>query len=431
MRKILLLFLLLAGLGFARETDLASVKIVDQDHFSKMMNDLKSLQKEDNGNNSDFQRLIDKASEVAEMYDRCSSINLSDVLDTSCVHFFNVDFPAFEKIYFETTGEMRISSVKVTNDLEERRMQLSKCSQFLFDNMLEAEAFLTLRGRKWNVEPIDDYAVEVSFAFDFVFDNSRAQQLNTFANAWADKCEEIIMTEGGKSFAPYFVNKIDEQNTKNLIDGKNLRITLDQDLLRINVSMESPANIVYEVNGTPIFKREMFSDDPYFYVNMRELTGRVVDRDLEVDGIDSTAKFGSWPKKAVGNWRWLRSNQEEAENYAGSEPIKPYVEKLEPLDVSYDDDDNEISTEIDQEEGSSNKLFIGGVAAGVASLISFGVGAYFHSQALDKADAKPASAAEYNKNRDDIKGFQNSRNVAYVVGALSLLLSGTLIVLSF
>lgn len=432
MKLFLCLIFFVISLGFADENGLASVKVVDHDHFSKMMKDLNSLRGQGGSNNKAFQDLLDRASKVSQMYDRCASINLSDAIDTSCVHFFNIDFPAFEKKYFEMTGEMRISSVKVTNDLVERREQLSKCSQFLFDNMLEAETFITLRGRKWNVEPLDDYAVEVAFAFDFLFDDSRADQMNTFANAWADKCGDIIMNENGMSFAPYFVNKIEEQNTRNLIDGKNLRIVLDQSLLRINVMMNSPSFIMYEVNGTPIFRRNLYSENPYFYINMRELTGRVVSRDLIMDGIDSVARFGSWPKKAVGNWRWFGPGKETDTNYEVSEPIKPYEEKLQPLDLSYNaGESEEISTGIDDEKSSLNGMMIGGIASGVVSLVCYGVGAYFHFQAQDKADVKPSNAAEYKKNHDEIKDFQNSRNVSYIVGTVSLLLAGTLIVLSF
>lgn len=117
MKLFLCLIFFVISLGFADENGLASVKVVDHDHFSKMMKDLNSLRGQGGSNNKAFQDLLDRASKVSQMYDRCASINLSDAIDTSCVHFFNIDFPAFEKKYFEMTGEMRISSVKVTNDL--------------------------------------------------------------------------------------------------------------------------------------------------------------------------------------------------------------------------------------------------------------------------------------------------------------------------
>lgn len=38
---------------------------------------------------------------------------------------------------------------------------------------------------------------------------------------------------------------------------------------------------------------------------------------------------------------------------------------------------------------------------------------------------------DYNKNHNDIKDFQNRRNIFYIIGATTMLISGTLIVISF
>ena len=79
------------------------------------------------------------------------------------------------------------------------------------------------------------------------------------------------------------------------------------------------------------------------------------------------------------------------------------------------------------EHFTNKPIMYGGITAGAISLISFGLGIYSHFQAVNKSEKKTRNMEDYNKNHNDIKDFQNRRNIFYIIGATTMLISGTLL----
>ena len=131
-RFVFFVCVLLYSFAMAEESDV-TVVVKSQEELENIKNELEQLQTQFvKGDHDGFDALMKQASDIYEMNDRCSTISLTEMIDQSCVTFYQVNLPAFEEKYMEVTGELRLNSVKMARDLEARKNQLAACSEALF-----------------------------------------------------------------------------------------------------------------------------------------------------------------------------------------------------------------------------------------------------------------------------------------------------------
>ena len=94
-----------------------SVFIKSSEDIRALRDDLKTLQTMAGGSNAGVDSLLKRANYIAEMNDRCASVSINEVLDTTCGHFYEVELPAFENKYMELTGEIRLGSMHMATNL--------------------------------------------------------------------------------------------------------------------------------------------------------------------------------------------------------------------------------------------------------------------------------------------------------------------------
>ena len=126
LKRIIVLGSLLTCFAFAQQADstsgasasdgqgsTVSVFVKSPEEIRKLKDDLKNLQIMAGDSNPEVAALLKRANRIAEMNDRCSSVSLNDLLDTTCAQFYEVELPTFENDYMELTGEVRLGSMRM------------------------------------------------------------------------------------------------------------------------------------------------------------------------------------------------------------------------------------------------------------------------------------------------------------------------------
>ena len=131
-----------------------SVFIKSSEDIRALRDDLKTLQTMAGGSNAGVDSLLKRANYIAEMNDRCASVSINEVLDTTCGHFYEVELPAFENKYMELTGEIRLGSMHMATNLQERIHQLASCTDALTSIIVSRDQLLRLQGNMY-LEPIN------------------------------------------------------------------------------------------------------------------------------------------------------------------------------------------------------------------------------------------------------------------------------------
>ncbi|SOE78177.1 hypothetical protein SAMN05720781_2402 [Fibrobacter sp. UWT3] len=92
-----------------------SVFVKSPEEIQKLKDDIKNLQTMAGDSNPEVAALLKRANRIAEMNDRCSSVSLNDLLDTTCARFYEIELPTFENDYMELTGEVRLGSMRMVD----------------------------------------------------------------------------------------------------------------------------------------------------------------------------------------------------------------------------------------------------------------------------------------------------------------------------
>lgn len=194
------LMVILAAASFASQT--TSIFVKDPAELENLQQNLENLKTELGESNPQVDDLLNRASKIAEMNNRCSMISINDVLDDECSHFYSVDLPEFEDMYMEVTGEVRLNSVKMGNTLAERTEQIQVCASALGGILVPRERLLKLDG-KVDLEPLDlAGAFDATYDFTLYFDPSRLKQQKTLVERWMEKCGDVVIRKAGDEFAP-------------------------------------------------------------------------------------------------------------------------------------------------------------------------------------------------------------------------------------
>ena len=389
MKRLALLFLL----AFASELladEIITIYNRDQADIDALQQDLESLKHNVNANPA-IDSLLEQANAIAQMNNRCSSIDLTQQLDPACGHFYTVDLPEFEARYLQITGEARLNAITVETEMNKREEQIHACADALLSIAIPKEQLIILNG-SFKAEPLPGNKFDITYHYDMKWNKNLAENMIKRAERWIGTCHQIVHRQGSTEIAPLFTNRLDSINDV-LSNSKNVIFKLDKTTQDIYLVPASKPKGYYMFNGSKIFNYWDTKDNAEtspLLINLHSLdvSSSVLDADDTYRSFDGRATFNSRPKDGLyGRWSWEKN----------------------PTDWT-------------------KVAYISSAALAGASII---LGVVFHVQATDIGDKTPKSEKEYKKNLDDIKSKQTLRNTFYGVGAAALAASVTLFVLDF
>ncbi|SHK63728.1 heat-inducible transcription repressor HrcA [Fibrobacter sp. UWH5] len=443
------LMVILAAASFASQT--TSIFVKDPTELENLQQNLENLKTELGESNPQVDDLLNRASKIAEMNNRCSMISINDVLDDECSHFYSVDLPEFEDMYMEVTGEVRLNSVKMGNTLAERTEQIQVCASALGGILVPRERLLKLDG-KVDLEPLDlAGAFDATYDFTLYFDPSRLKQQKTLVERWMEKCGDVVIRKAGDEFAPLFVDRVNAVNDSLEKNNVNIKIILNSEKLDIYQDLSKPVSGAYFLSGAQLFDVAALPsgmDYAHFVVNLRD---QKVEQPLGTQAklqnfrgrVEFTAAYQE--KDLMGRWIW--GNQKEikrakvkgqiAANVVTGDTSKPapVVKKLASLDttaliVSVADtaDVNEQEDEAAknaakdaaQNNSGSKKSWIPTAVAGVVMIGGGVMAAVFNNKAKKESEKEASTRSEYDDRCDKIKSAQNMRAVGFGIAAAGL-----------
>lgn len=434
-----------------------SVFVKSPEEIKALQEDLKSLQTMAGGSNPEIEALMKKANRIAEMNNRCASISLNDVLDTTCGHFYEVELPAFENKFMELTGEVRLGSMRMATTLEERTRQLASCSEALTSIVISRDQLLRLRGNIF-LEPINfegDFDAEYNYALSY--DPSRIEQQQRLANLWIEKCGPIVLRQSGSEFAPMFIATLKVKNDSLKKAGSNVKFMMDKNNLGLRVDMRRPVNGAYYLNGVRMFEKTLDASGKSSHLRF-DIKGKKAKLTIPEDGVieafNGRQAFTKLKKpEMIGRWMWddakLPDAPEEIAEHDDSEKMTKedsltYKQGIEELaraeEAAKKEEQAKDAAAAATTNAGDSKSGIRWVPLGISAAVLVGgtvMAVLFNNKAKSEADdykkeldAKPDQAAEsdsYEKHKDNAKSAQTMRTV----GIAAAILGGIGIGLSF
>ncbi len=285
-----------------------SVFVKSPEDIRVLKDELKNLQTMVGDSNPEIDALLKKANRVAEMNDRCASISLNDLLDTTCARFYEVELPAFENEYMEVTGEVRLGSMRVATTLEERTRQLATCSDALTSIVISRDQLLRLRGNVY-LEPINfEGDFDAEYNFELSYDPARVKQQLRLANLWIEKCGSIVLRQSGSEFAPMFVATLKVKNDSLKKLGSNVKIMMNRSKLSLRVDMRRPVGGAYYLNGVKLFQKTLDSDKSQSHLVFDVKNKKAIlnqSEDAVIEKFHGKEVFTKLKKmEMVGRWAW-------------------------------------------------------------------------------------------------------------------------------
>ena len=439
-----------------------SVFVKDPGELRRLQDELKNLQTMAGASNPDIDSLLARANRVAIMNDRCSSISINDLLDTTCARFYEVELPAFENEYMEVTGEVRLGSMRMATTLEERIRQLSSCSEALTSIVVSREQLLRIRGNVY-LEPINfegDFDAEYDFAMSY--DPARLSQQQRLANLWIEKCGPIVLRQSGSEFAPMFVATLKVKNDSLKKVGSNVKIIMNKRTLSLRVDMRRPVSGAYYLNGVRLFEKTIDADKKLSHLHF-DIKNKRAEVSEPHDGVLQHFKgkqvFNKVKKTdMVGRWIWdseessdddfsawqdspedVASNQDESEAMTAEDSLA-YKQGLEDLERAMAEEHKMLAARkaakdaanASQDKGGkgihwvplaiSGAVFVGGVVLAVVS----------DNKAKSERDAyidelnNNNGQGDYDSHKSTAEGHQNKRSIGIglaVLGGIGVALS--------
>ena len=353
-----------------------SVFVKNPEELRLLKEELKNLQTLAGGSNPEINALLQRANRVAEMNDRCASISLNDLLDTTCARFYEVELPAFENEYMEVTGEVRLGSMRMATTLEERTRQLSSCSDALTSILVSREQLLRLRGNVY-LEPINfEGDFDAEYIFTLSYDPARLDQQQRLANLWIEKCGPIVLRQSGSEFAPMFVATLKVKNDSLKKAGSNVKIMMNKKALSLRVDMRRPVNGAYYLNGVRLFEKTLDADKKYSHLHFDIKNKKAVIEEPEggvIQEFKGTQVFNKVKKtEMVGRWIWdsekleevaQTGTQDESEDMTAEDSLA-YKQGMEDLERYMTDEHNKAAAAKEAAKEASKETSGGGNKGG-------------------------------------------------------------------
>lgn len=402
-----------------------SVFVKDASEMQEFKTELENLKAGIGNDNAELNALWEEANKIAEMNDRCATIQLNEALDESCSHFYSVELPEFETKYMKVTGEVRLSAVKVASTLEERTEQITACTKAFASVIVSKEQLLKLDGSV-DLEPTGfDGSFDATYNFSFYFDKNRIEQQKQMAELWLEKCQDVILRKSGDEFAPLFLESVKNINDSLAQTKTNLKIVVNPEKLHFYLDLNRNVSGSYHLNGAKLFQVDSIpsgKDNSHLLVNMKK---RKIFLPLSVDAPVQNFKgrrvFKTvyQDKDLVGRWMWRNAKSKPepdvvvpapaelaAQDTAKKEEPKPVVEPKKDGQPTW------LSTHWIP-LAASGAVIVGGTVMAIL----------FDSKASSLHDEKPKDKADMKKHVDDMESAQNMRMVGFgvaILGAVGL-----------
>ena len=329
-----------------------SVFVKSPEEIQKLKDDIKNLQTMAGDSNPEVAALLKRANRIAEMNDRCASVSLNDLLDTTCARFYEIELPTFENDYMELTGEVRLGSMRMATTLEERTRQLASCSEALTSIVISREQLLRLRGNVY-LEPINfDGDFDAEYRFSLLYDSARVSQQQRLANLWIEKCGPIVLRQSGEEFAPMFIATLKVKNDSLNKAGSNVKFMMNKKRLSLRVDMRRPVGGAFYLNGVRLFEKTVDAD-PKLSNLFFDIKNKKADLIQPKDAVLQTFKGKQVFKKLkkmemVGRWAWdteklpdevVQANSQEESEKMTAEDSLTYKQGLAELERALAEDE--------------------------------------------------------------------------------------------
>ena len=421
-----------------------SVFVKSPEEIQKLKDDLKNLQTMAGDSNPEVAALLKRANRIAEMNDRCSSVSLNDLLDTTCARFYEVELPTFENDYMELTGEVRLGSMRMATTFEERIRQLASCSEALTSIVKSRDQLLRLRGNVY-LEPINyEGDFDAEYDFSLMYDTARVSQQQRLANLWIEKCGPIVLRQSGKEFAPMFIATLKVKNDSLKNAGSNVKFMMNKKAMSLRVDMRRPVHGAYYLNGIRLFEKTIDADKKYsnlFFDIKNKKADLIQPKDAVLEKFEGKQVFKKLKKmEMVGRWAWdsgvlpeevvQTNSQDESEQMTAADSAA-YKEGLAELERAMAEDaavkeaEKEAAAKAAAEDakGDGGSSGIHWVPLGISAAVAIGGGvmaAVFNSKAKSASEETPKNPDEYNDQHDKIQKNQTLRNVGLGIAALGV-----------
>ncbi len=192
--------------------------------------DLQSLKGANDGSVS-LDSLLDDANVLSQMYDKCASISITDVLDTTCEHFYSVRLPEFEKRYSEISGEIRIGKIQLENVLQDRIARINACAEALKVFFLPVEYLFETKAEIADVIPLnaDGSKFKVNYDISVRVRREAEKWMENTVERWQQECDSAVTDKYEKHFIPMFVERIKAINEEMRKNGSVVNLSYDWD----------------------------------------------------------------------------------------------------------------------------------------------------------------------------------------------------------
>lgn len=432
-----------------------SIFVKDPSELENFQKNLENLKTDLGEGNPQIDEMLNRASRIAKMNNRCATISLNDVLDEECGHFYSVELPEFEMQYMELTGELRLNSVKMGSSLAERTEQIQVCANTLGSILVSKDKLLKLNGNV-DLEPLDlAGAFDATYDFTLFFDSMRMDQQKKLMERWVDKCSDVVLRKAHDEFAPLFVDRINVINDSLAQSNANVKIVLEPEYLDFYLDLNKPVAGSYFLNGAQLFNVESLPMGRNYSHIIVSILDKKVNVPLGIDGkmqnfrgrVEFTAAYQE--KDLMGRWIW--GNQKDIRRAKAKGEISsdvvvgdstkptPVVKRLASIDTSalitsvadtaaqesaVDSSKQTVASDAAKDVADKNsgkkKSWIPTAIAGVVMVGGGVMAAVFNSKAKSESKKETLTRKEYDDRCDKIDNAQTLRAVGLGIAAAGL-----------
>ena len=302
-----------------------SSKFGDENRISYMNADLlhlKSLSSE----NKEIDELLDKANNISKMNERCGSISLNEVLDSTCERFYAIELPEFERSYSRVTGDIRMGRVQLENSLKNRLGKIEACADALKVFYVPIEQLIKTNVNIVDYVPLnmDGSEFKVNYELSVEYDKDVLKWMQKNAERWGEQCEASVFDGQDHQFIKIFIEQVERVNEEMRSSGADVMVRhkinwesntlrrIDESLSfflkhRTNWWLTNPS-ISYYINGSKVEDFYIVREDNWnTFLEIRpELYGRRgTTQSFAISKSGKKVFSGEFPKDGVkGRWAW-------------------------------------------------------------------------------------------------------------------------------
>ena len=175
--------------------------------------------------------LLDDANMLSQMHDKCASISLTDMLDTTCEHFYSVRLPEFEKRYSEVSSEIRIGKIQLENVLQDRIARINACAEALKVFFLPVEYLFETNAEIADVIPLnaDGSKFKVNYDISVKVRREAEQWMEKTVKQWQQECDSAVTDKYEKHFIPMFIERVKAVNEEMRNSGSVVNLSYNWD----------------------------------------------------------------------------------------------------------------------------------------------------------------------------------------------------------